>query len=62
MVADATIAEKKPEEQEDRTSSFVAKEWQKALDEAQAYMVHSSQKSRIRTTLLERVGKRTYQC
>src|SRR3989440_4905644 len=58
VVTGATIAEKKPEEQEDRTSSFVAKEWQKALDEAQAYVVHSSQKSRTRTTLEEHVGQK----
>jgi hypothetical protein len=55
VVAGVTIAEKKPEEQADRTGSFAAKEWQKALVEAQAYMVHSLQKSRSRTMLLVRV-------
>ncbi len=56
MVTGATIAEKKPEEQADRTCNFAAKEWQKALVEAQASVVHSSQKSRSRTTVLLRVG------
>ncbi len=62
MVIGATIAEKKPEEQADRTDSFIATWWQKALVEAQAYVVHSSQKSRTRTTLLERVEQETHQC
>jgi hypothetical protein len=56
VVASATIAEKQPEEQADRTCSFVEKSWQKTLVEAQASVVHSSQKSRSRTTLLQRVG------
>ena len=61
MVTGATIAEKKPEEQADRTDSFIATWWQKALVEAQASVVHSSQKSRTRTTLLERVEQETHQ-
>lgn len=61
MVAGATIAEKKPEEQADRTCSFVVKEWQKTLVETQGYVVHSSQKSRTRTTLLLRVDQEIHQ-
>jgi hypothetical protein len=61
VVTGATIAEKKPEEQADRTCSFAAKEWQKALDEAQASVVHSSQKSRSRTTFLKRVDQEIHQ-
>jgi hypothetical protein len=57
VVTGTTIAEKKPEEQTNRKDSFVAKEWQKALVAAQAYVVHSSQKSRTRTTFLERVDE-----
>src|SRR5258708_37833288 len=61
VVAGATIAEKQPEEQADSTDSFIATWWQKALVEAQAYVVHSSQKSRSRTTFLKRVDQEIHQ-